>query len=154
MRKLLSIILFVFATHSPILAQIACPVNFFGKDLIPAQHDLKSWAGKIIAFNAIVMEVEDGYPGKPYYRVAMDTGELWIASLMKSGYEVPGKPVRILGYFSDVEQDTIAAKYNKTKYQVLAFGIVDLSTKQLSMVPDAKPQVQEWIDGKIPKAYR
>ncbi|MDR3681978.1 MAG: hypothetical protein P4L41_18550 [Flavipsychrobacter sp.] len=154
MRNLLSIILFVFATNSALHAQISCPVNFFGKDLMLATHDVKGWAGKIIAFNAIIVEIKDGYAGKPYYKVALDTGQIWVASLMKSGYEVPGNPVRILGYFSDVEQDSVAAKYNKTTYQVLAFGVVDLSTKQISMVPDAKLQVQEWIDGKMPKAYK
>jgi hypothetical protein len=153
-RRLIIIVL-LLTGNCCLKAQTACPVNFDGKTLSIARKDGKDWYGKIVAFNAMVMEVKDGPHDRPYYRVALeDSGQLWIASLMKSGYEKPGRTLRILGYFSDTEGDEIAAKYNKMKYQVLAFAVVDLSTKQMSIVPEAKLQAQDWIRGKIPEAHK
>jgi hypothetical protein len=34
----------------------------------------------------------------------------------------------------------------------LAFVVIDLSTKQMSMLPGAEKQVEEWINGKIPSS--
>lgn len=126
-----------------------CPTNFESKDL----EKIEEFDGEIVAFNGLVTEVHSSYNDKPYYQVKLEGGEtIWIASLLKSGYEIEGKILRLLGYVSKVEDDEIAKKYNQTAYHVLVFCVVELDSKQIAMLPGSELQVKEWISGRIPKA--
>lgn len=128
-----------------------CPVNFTGKDL----KIIKKLEGKIIAFNGLVTKVHFAYNSKPYYQVKLEGGNtIWIASLINSGYEKEGKIIRLLGYVSNVGDDAIAKKYNETDYHILAFAILDLENKKMSLMPGSELQVKEWINGTIPKGER
>ena len=153
-------LVFLFATifvisTTIVMGQNACPVNFGHKNLIEAQKNIKAWSGRIVAFNAKVLEVENGYQDKPYYKVEMDDGgQLWVGTLLTSGYEVIGKKLRILGYFSEVGNDEIALKYNKNNFHILAFAVIDLESKQMSVFPGAKRDVADWVEGKMPMAHK
>lgn len=131
--------------------QNPCPTNFVGNDM----DKIKKLNGEIIAFNGLITKVHFAHNEKPYYQVKLEGGNtIWIASLVKSGYEKEGKILRILGYVSEVEDDEFAEKYNNTKYHILAFCVIDVESKQMSMLPGAELQIQEWISGKIPKAEK
>lgn len=123
------------------------PTNFTGKDL----KKIKKLDGEIIAFNGLVTQVYTAHNDKPYYEVKLEGGNtIWIASLVKSGYEVKGNILRILGYVSKTENDEFAKKYNKTNYHILAFCIIDMKSKQMAMLPGSELQIKEWMNGKIP----
>ena len=132
--------------------QNPCPTNFEGNDL----KKIKKLNGDIIAFNGLITEVHKAHNDKPYYKVKLEGGNtIWIASLVKSGYEKEGKILRILGYVSEVENDDeFAKKYNDTKYHILAFCVIDMESKQIAMLPGSELQIKEWISGKIPKAEK
>ena len=140
---------------SDVKAQNACPVNFGTIQLDSAKSDVKSWNGKIIACNVEVIQVEMGYLDKPYYKVKLENGgQLWVGSLVKSGYEKPGSKLRLLGYFSSVENDSIANKFNNDDFHILAFIIIDLMTKQMALLPGSEKQVKEWISGTVPSGHK
>lgn len=124
-----------------------CPTNFTGDNL----KNIKRLNGEIISFNGLITQVTTAHKDKPYYEVKLEGGNtIWIASLIKSNYEVKDNIVRILGYVSKVENDEIVEKYNKTGYHILAFCIVDMNSKQIVLLPGSELQVKEWIEGKIP----
>ncbi len=126
----------------------SCPTNFSGKHL----RKINKLEGEIIAFNGLVTEVHSAYKDKPYYKVKLEGGNtIWVASLVKSGFEKEGKIIRLLGYVSKVGDDMIVREYNKTDYHVLAFCVIDLESKQMSMLPGSEIQVKEWMNGIIPK---
>ena len=128
-----------------------CPTNFKGKDL----RKIKKRNGEIIAFNALVSEVYYDEKGKPYYKAKLEGGNsIWVASLIKSGYEIKDNIIRVLGYVSKVEKDKFAKKYNKTDFHILAFCVIDMKTKQTAMLPGSELQINEWMNGKIPKAEK
>jgi hypothetical protein len=58
--------------------------------------------------------------------------------------------LRILGYFTQTKDDTITAKYNPHTYHVLAFGIINVETKQLAMVSGSEKQIKQWVEGTVP----
>ena len=124
-----------------------CPINFVGKDL----GRIKKLNGEIVAFNGLVTKVYFAHNNKPYYEVKLEGGNtIWIASLVNSGYEKEGKFLRVLGYVSEVKNDEFAKKYNNTGYHILVFGVIDIGTKQMAMLPGSELQIKEWIKGKIP----
>ncbi len=124
------------------------PTNFTGKDLMR----IEELNGEIVAFNGLVTEVHTAHNDKPYYEVKLEGGKtIWIASLVNSGYEKEGKIIRLIGYVSKVEDDKVAKKYNKTDYHILTFGIIDLDSKQMAMMPGSELQIKEWMNGTIPK---
>ena len=128
-----------------------CPTNFKGKDL----KTIKNLNGEIIAFNGLVIEVHSAYNDKPYYQVKLEGGNtIWIASLVNSGYEKVGKILRLLGYVSEVGNNKIATKYNKTDYHILVFCVIDMDSKQMAMMPGSELQVKEWMNGTIPKGKK
>ena len=128
-----------------------CPTNFTGKDL----KKIKKLDGEIIAFNGLVTEVHSAYNNKPYYQVKLEGGNtIWIASLVNSGYEKEGKIIRLLGYVSEVGNDEIAKKHNKSDYHILTFCVIDMDSKQMAMMPGSELQIKEWIHGIIPKGKK
>lgn len=128
-----------------------CPTNFTGKDL----KKIKKLNGKIIAFNGLVTGVHSAHNDKPYYQVKLEGGNtIWIASLVNSGYEKEGKIIRLLGYISEVGDDDFAKKFNQTGYQILAFCVIDMDSKQMVMMPGSELQVKEWMNGTIPKGEK
>lgn len=130
-----------------------CPVNFDSKTLKSAKKQVEEWGGRIIAFDAKVIQVQKGHQDKPYYQVEIPGGrKLWVGSLVKSGYEQEGGQLRILGYFTKVKNDAVAATHNPHDYHVLAFGIINVGTKQLAMVPGSERQIKQWVEGTVPVA--
>lgn len=134
-------------------SQNACPVNFDGKILKVAKNDIPSWNGKIIACNGEIIEIKNGYQNKPYFKVKLENeGQIWVGSLIISGYEKEGAKLRILGYFTGTENDSLALRFNKDGYHILAFTLIDLTTKKMATAPGAELQVKEWIGGAVPKS--
>jgi hypothetical protein len=131
--------------------QNPCPTNFKSKDL----KKIKKRNGEIVAFNGLVTKVRIAHNDKPYYQVKLEGGKtIWIASLMKSGYEKEGKILRMLGYVSEVGNDEIAKKYNKSDFHILVFCVIEMETKQMAMFPGSELQIKEWMNGKVPKAEK
>jgi len=128
-----------------------CPTNFTGEDL----KNIEKLNGDIIAFNGLVIQVHSAHNDKPYYEVALEGGNtLWIGSLVKSGFEKEGKILRILGYVSDAGKDVYAEKYNNLNYHILAFCVIEMETKQMSILPGSEGQIKEWLNGNIPDAKK
>lgn len=130
---------------------ITCPTNFTGDSL----SNIDKLEGEIIAFNGLITKVKTAHKSKPYYEVQLEGGNtIWIASLITSKYEVADNIVRVLGFVSTIQNDKIAKKYNKSRYHVLAFCVIDMKTKQMSFLPGSELQIKDWVDGKIPSAKK
>ena len=98
-----------------------CPTNFDSKDL----KKIGKRNGEIVAFNGLVTKVHIAHNDKPYYQVKLEGGKtIWVASLVKSGYEKEGVILRLLGYVSEVGNDEIAKKYNDSDFHILAFCVI------------------------------
>jgi hypothetical protein len=127
------------------------PTNFDSKDLKKLKKNIDSWHGEIIAFDALVLDVKKGYQDKTYYKVRLLGGkEIWIASLVNSGFEKKNNILRILGYVSKIEDFDIAEDFHSDKFHILAFGVIDMNSKGLSMLPGSEVQIKEWKNGKVP----
>jgi hypothetical protein len=154
-RSFINIVVLLFCLN--IYGQKKFPTNVDGSivdtiNTYKKSNRLKELEGKFYAFDAKIIEIHKAHQGKPYYQVQFTNGNrIWIASLIKTSYEKEGKYLRILGILSQIsEEDKIANKYNKTKFHILLFALVDIESKQASMLPAAKEQVKEWMNGKIP----
>jgi len=128
-----------------------CPTNFESKDL----KKMGKWNGEIVAFNGLVTKVNIAHNDKPYYQVKLEGGKtIWVASLVKSGYEKEGAILRLLGYVSEVGNDEVAKKYNDSDFHILAFCVIEIDSKQMAMMPGSELQVKEWMNGTIPKGEK
>lgn len=128
-----------------------CPTNFDSKNL----REIKKLNGEIVAFNGLVTKVHTTHNDKPYYQVKLEGGKtIWIASIVKSGYEKEGNILRLLGYVSKVGNDQIAKKHNDSDFHILAFCVIEMDTNQMAMMPGSELQVKEWMNGTIPKGEK
>jgi len=129
-----------------------CPRNFDGKKLFSIQREIKKHEGKIVAFDAEVTKLENGFNDKPYFEVSLDNGtKLWIASMMANKTLAVKRKIRILGYLNQVKpDDEIGTKFNKKGIQVRAFAILDIETKQLNYSDAFEDEAKLWKNGKIP----
>lgn len=126
------------------------PINFTSKDFKKAKKNPDSYNGKIIAFDGRILEVKSLGQNKPYLRVEVENGQIiWVGSMVNSQYDKVGNSIRFLGYFSLVKKGEI--EYNNSGFHILAFGEIDLKTKQLAFMPGSESQIKEWGQGKIPK---
>jgi len=131
-------------------AQNPFPINFSSRDLKKLKRNPHKWNGQIIAFDAEVIEIKKGYHDKPYYKAKIDNEELWIASMISSGYEIKGNMVRILGYVTEIEDNDFVNEYHDLGFHILTFGVINLKTKQVAMFPGSEMQIKEWKNGKVP----
>ncbi len=126
------------------------PINFTAKDFKKAKKKPDSYNGKIIAFDGKIIEVKSLGENKPYLKVELENGQLiWVGSMVNSQYDKVGNSIRFLGYYSLIGENEI--EYNKLGFHILAFGEIDLKTKQLAFMPGSESQIKEWGKGQIPK---
>jgi hypothetical protein len=131
------------------------PTNFSSQDLQEAKSNLSNWNGRIIAFDAKVIEVASLEPNRPYLKVQLDGGqEIWVGSMANSKYETVGNNIRLLGYFSLTGKSGPQEKLNDSGYHVLAFGVVDLKSMQAASFPGSEVQIREWANGKVPEVRK
>ena len=132
----------------------SCPTNFNSQQFKQAKKRLKSWNGRIVAFDAEVLEVHQLGPGRPYVKVKLgDEQILWVGSMANSGFEMVGNHLRFLGYFA-LKETGPQEKFHQNEFHVLAFGVIDLVSKKLAMFPGSEEQIKEWVAGKVPKARK
>lgn len=123
---------------------LSCPVNFIAQDV----DDLQEKNGEIIAFEGVVSKMSESN-NKALYQIKLGNDKfLWVASLLDSKLEKIGKKLRVLGYVSNQIQD----KSNESTFQIIALAVVDMTSKEMEMLPGAHAQIQEWINGRVPKA--
>jgi hypothetical protein len=128
------------------------PVNFNSRQLEEAKKDLKSWDGKIVAFDGEIIEVNFLGPNRPYLKVKLDDQVVWVGSMVNSKFETVGNRIRFLGYFSLTKSGDPGGDLNKSGFHILAFGVIELKSMELAMFPGSEVQVREWANGKVPKA--
>jgi hypothetical protein len=126
----------------------AYPINFERNDL----KKIKKWKNKIIALKGQVVQVETSSKNTPYSKIKIGTKEIWVVSMIDSGFEKVGNEIKIVGYLIPLKKSDYESKFNEDKYQVLAFGIFDLKTKELAYFPGSEMQMKEWKSGKIPSS--
>lgn len=135
----------------------AFPTNFNSKEYRQARKRPEEWNGKIVALDGEILDVKYPAPNKPYLKVRMGDGQvIWIGSMVNSQYDKVGNSVRFLGYFSVTSKDDFAGNYHDLGFHILAFGEIDLRTKQLAIMPGTDSQIREWSAGRIQKesSYR
>ena len=122
------------------------PTNFNENDF----KDIKKWKKKVIALKGEVVQVETSSKNTPYSKLKIGNKEIWVISMIDSGFEKVGNKIEIAGYLIRIRNSDYERKFNKDKYQILAFGILDLQTKELKYFPGSEIQMKEWKSGKIP----
>lgn len=124
------------------------PTNFEAKDFT----NIDKWVNKIVAFDGDIIRTERSRQNTPYFEIKIENKNIWVVSMINTGFEKVNSKVRIIGYL--IEIDTNDNKFERNihneKYHVLAFGILDLKSKNLTYFPGAEQQIKEWIHGKIP----
>ncbi|AFU70536.1 hypothetical protein P700755_003967 [Psychroflexus torquis ATCC 700755] len=124
------------------------PINFEEKDF----EEIGNWKNKIIALEGQVVQVERSSKNTPYSKLKIGNKEIWVISMIDSGFEKVDNTIKIVGYFIPLKKDDYESKFNQDKYQILAFGILDLKTKDLRYFPGSEIQMKEWKSGKIPSS--
>lgn len=125
------------------------PINFTTKDFKKAKRNLDSYNGKIIAFDGKILEVKSLGQNKPYLKVELENGKtIWVGSMVNSQFDKVGNSIRFLGYFLIVKKGEI--EFNNSGFHILAFGEIDMKTKQLAFMPGSESQIKEWGQGQIP----
>src|SRR5690606_9969345 len=124
----------------------AFPTNFNEQDF----KKIKKWKKKIIALEGTVVQVETSSKNTPYSKLRIGNEKIWVVSMINSGFEKVGNKIKIVGYLIPVKNNDYESKFNQDKYQILAFGILDLNTNQLKYFPGSELQMKEWKNGKIP----
>lgn len=149
MKKALFLISILILTYKFSFAQKACPTNFDSGTFPEVDKNLEEWNGRIVAFEAVVKEVKEGYVGKPFYKVELGGENIWVGGHSESMYIKEGRTLRILGYLAKVGDDELNKKYNQQKYFIISLGFIDMETKQGSVFPKAKKHFDEWMRGSI-----
>ncbi len=130
----------------------AFPTNFTEKDF----KKIKKWKSKIVALDGEVIQVEKSRQNTPYSKLKIGDKEIWIISMINSGFEKVGNKLRIVGYLMEIDSNDneFERKIHKEKYHILTFGIVNLENKQLAYFPGSEMQIKEWMNGKIPSSEK
>jgi len=128
------------------------PTNFTEKDF----KKIKKWKSKIVALDGEVIQVEKSRQNTPYSKLKIGDKEIWIISMIDSGFEKVGNKLRIVGYLMEIDSNDneFERKIHKEKYHILTFGIVNLENKQLAYFPGSEMQIKEWMNGKIPSSEK
>jgi len=128
----------------------AFPTNLDEQELGILEKNISKYHGKVVAFDAVVLEVKEGFVEKPFYKVAIGKNHLWIGG--HGGMEdiEIGVTYRILGLLCLWTDDAINQKYNDKEYFILSFAEVNMDTKMISVFLDAKSAYDEWEKGEIP----
>jgi len=131
------------------------PTNFGPRELQAAITNPRDWNGKIVAFNAKVLEINSLGTNRPYLKVQVgDIDNLWVGSMANVESVKKGDEVRFVGYFSLVDRLSAREQLNKLGVDVLAFGAVLLKTSKLTYFSGAETQIRQWSNGEIPSNKR
>lgn len=122
------------------------PTNFNENDF----KNINKWKNKVIALKGEVVQVETSSKNTPYSKLKIGNREIWVISMIDSGFEKVGNEIKVVGYVIPLKKSDFESKFNDDKYQVLAFGIFDMQTKELAYFPGSEIQMKEWKSGKIP----
>ena len=153
MRTILMIIcclgLFSFSVYKQ-----ACPTNLDEQEIKILEKSINQYEGKVVAFDAVVLDIKVGNVNKPFYKVAIGKEHLWVGGHGQMGDVKNGSSYRILGLICLWTDDAINIKYNDKKYFILSLAHIDMNTKMASVFPEAKSAYDEWIEGEIPNVSR
>jgi hypothetical protein len=151
MRILISILLLTFSV-STVLGQSNTNINdksFPTNIQIGSIEELKTFDGKIIAYDGSIEKIENSRNNTPFYKLKITADNyLWTVLMFNNEANKVGDKVRIVGYLIPAEPNESEKKYLDTKYMVIAFGLLDFESSNLLMTEGK--QKQEWINGKIP----
>jgi hypothetical protein len=152
--KLFLLILFSYVIIFPAsYGQKACPLNLDSQRIKQVEKDLSRYQGKVVAFEANVIDIKEGNVGKPFYKVVLGDEYLWIAGHGQMGDISKGQKLRILGLICLWTNDSLNEKYNDKKYFILSLAHINMETKMASVFPDAISEYDIWTKGQIPDGY-
>lgn len=120
-------------------------------------NKLKSFEGKIVAFDGLIERIEISRNNTPFYKLRIDDKNyLWTVLMFSNDTNNIGDTVRVVGYLSTIpnnsEFEKNEGKYLDGEYMVISFGLVDFKNSNFLFLEGANIQKQEWIDGKIPSS--
>ena len=128
----------------------AYPTNLDEQELRILEENINKYHGKVVAFDAVVLDVKEGFVEKPFYKVAIGKNYLWVGGHGGMENIKIGVTYRILGLLCLWTDDAISKEYNDKEYFILSFAEVNMDTKMIFVFPDAKAAYDEWEKGKIP----
>ncbi len=130
---------------------VSFPTDFNEKKLKKAKKHPDRWNGKIVAFEAKIIEVYSKQDEMPIYKVRIGEQFLIVSSAVRSGFEEKGSHIRTFGYLLT---ESINEMTKSEEITFLAIAVLDLRTEQLAYVPGSIMQVKQWINGQIPTAKK
>jgi hypothetical protein len=128
----------------------ACPTNLDESLIKILEKNISEYQAKMVAFDAIVSDIQVGNVNKPFYKVMLGKEHLWVGGHGQMGDVKIGNSYRILGLICLWTNDKRNEKYNDKKYFILSLAHIDMETKMASVFPDAKTAYDEWTKGEIP----
>ena len=87
MKKALFLTGILILIYNFSFSQTPCPINFASETLPEVDKNLDEWNGRIVAFEALVKEVREGYVGKPFYKVDLEGEDIWVGGYSESVYK-------------------------------------------------------------------
>ena len=129
----------------------ACPINLDEQEIIILEKNINKFQGKVVAFDAVVSEIQVGNVNKPFYKVIIGKEHLWVGGHGQMGDVKVGGSYRILGLICLWTDDKLNAKYNDKKYFILSLAHIDMKTKMASVYPEAKSAFEKWAKGDMPE---
>ena len=128
----------------------ACPTNLDEQEIKILEKSINQYEGKVVAFDAVVLDIKVGNVNKPFYKVSIGKEHLWVGDHGQMGDVKIGSSYRILGLICLWTDDALNEKYNDKKYFILSLAHIDMETKMASVFPVAKSAFDEWTKGEIP----
>ncbi len=126
----------------------AFPTNFNESHF----DDLNAWNGKIVALQGDVIQIETSGNNTPYSKLKVGNQEIWVISMIDSGFEIMGAHLKIVGYLSQIKKMDYEKKFSDDAFHIIAMGIVDVESEKLAYFPGSITQMKQWINGEIPAA--
>ena len=156
MKKILAIltltltVINLFGQNNPTTNEVnekSFPINLSERKF----KKLEKFNGKVVAFEGIIMRIENSRNNTPFYKLKIgESNYLWAVLMFKNEVNKMGDKVRVVGYLNPAVPNETEKTYLDGKYMVIAFGLVDFKNSNVLMLEGK--QKQEWISGKIPSS--
>lgn len=128
------------------------PITFTSDSLAVAKDQVSDWQGKIVTTQCKIAQLEEGYEGKPYYKCSYQNNtSIWIASLMSDKDSLNlDDTVLVIGYFTQPDpKDLLPSAFHADPFHLMVFGVINLTQKNMYLLPGAETQFREWQNGMI-----
>ena len=112
---------------------------------------INSMEGELISVQGTVKKIKT-VNGLPYFLIESDGHVLFVSGAFKSGFEIEGNHVKILGYVKPIQKNKAFKKMQKGHtQQINAYGVVNTADHDFAYFPGFENKMSVWREGRLPK---